>query len=38
MGNQLRGTLAILDMDKFERMFVFEELSPMPVTYIRYNR
>ena len=36
MGNRLSGTLAILVMDKFERMFVYQELSPTPRIYVRY--
>ena len=36
MGKRLSGTLAILVMDKFERMFVYQELSPTPRIYVRY--
>ena len=34
MGNRVSGTLAILAMDKFERMFVYQEL--LPLVYVRY--
>ena len=34
MGNRVSGTLAILAMDKFERIFVYQEL--LPLVYVRY--
>ena len=34
MGNRVSATLAILAMDKFERMFVYQEL--LPLVYVRY--
>ena len=34
MGNRVSGTLAILAMDKFEQMFVYQEL--LPLVYVRY--
>ena len=34
MGNKVSGTLAILVMDKFERMFVYQEL--LPLVYVRH--
>ena len=36
MGNRLSGTLAILVMDRFERNFVYQELKPSPIIYVRY--
>ena len=34
MGNRFSGTLTILAMDKFERMFVYQEL--LPLVYVRF--
>ena len=34
LGNRVSGTLAILAVDKFERLFVYQEL--LPLVYIRY--
>ena len=36
MGNRLGGTLAIIVMDRFERRFVYNELKPSPVIFVRY--
>ena len=36
MGNRLSGTLAIIVMDRFERRFVYDELKPSPVIFVRY--
>ena len=36
MGNRLSGTLAILCMDRFERLHVYQELQPKPVVCVRY--
>ena len=36
MGNRLSGTLAIIVMDRFERRFVYNELQPSPVVFVRY--
>ena len=35
MGNRLSGTLAIIVMDRFERRFVYKELQPSPVVFVR---
>ena len=34
MGDRVSGTLAILAVDKFERMFVYQEI--LPLVYVRY--
>jgi len=36
MGNRLSGTLAILAMDRFERMFIYQELNPQLIIYVRF--
>ena len=36
MGNRLSGTLAILCLDRFERLYIYRELHPKPVVYVRY--
>ena len=36
MGNRLSGTLAIIVMDRFWRRFVYDELKPSPVIFVRY--
>ena len=34
MGNRLSGTLAIICMDRFERLYTYEELKP--TIYVRF--
>ena len=36
MGNRLSGTLAILCMDRFERLYIYQELQPKPIIFVRY--
>ena len=36
MGNRISGTLAILAMDRFERLFIYRELEPKLSLYLRY--
>ena len=36
MGNRLSGTLAILSLDRFERLYIYQELQPKPIIYVRY--
>ena len=36
MGNRISGTLAILAMDCFERLFIYQELEPKRSLYLRY--
>ena len=36
LGNRLNGTLTIVCMDRFERLFRYQELQPKPIVYIRY--
>ena len=36
MGSRLSGTLAILAMDRFERMFVYKEIEPRLSVYVRF--
>ena len=36
MGNRLRGTLAILCMDCFETMHIYQNLQPPLTIYVRY--
>ncbi len=36
MGNRLSGTLAIICMDRFERLHIYQQLTPRPTIYVRY--
>ena len=36
MGNRLSGTLAILCMDRFERLHIYQQLHPQLTIYVRY--
>ena len=36
MGNRLSGTLAILCMDRCERLHIYQQLHPQLTIYIRY--
>ena len=36
MGSQLSSTLAILAMDRFERLFIYQILKPPLTIYVRY--
>ena len=36
MGNRLSGTLAILCLDRFECLYIYRELHPKPVVYVRF--
>ena len=36
MGNRLSGTLAILCMDRFERLHIYQQLHPQLSIYVRY--
>ena len=36
MGSRLSGTLAILAMDRFERLFIYQTLQPPLTIYVRY--
>ena len=36
MGSRLSGTLAIICLDRFERMHIYQELQPKPIIYVRY--
>ena len=36
MGNRLSGTLAIVCMDRFERLYIYKQLKLRPTLYVRY--
>ena len=36
MGSRLSGTLAILAMDRFEHIYIYRNLKPEPLVYVRY--
>ena len=36
MGNRLSGTLAILCMDRFERLHIYQQLHPQLIIYVCY--
>ena len=36
MGTRLSRTLAILCLDRFERLYIYQELHPQPIIYVRH--